>query len=103
MVNVIIYLEKKNEAVELVSHLLAVQLIGHASIDAENNSYRQENGQVVHEVNSVITAQTKSVLFSQIESFVVEKYGAHVPIYSLPITQSNTTFDTIIRRSTLKI
>jgi uncharacterized protein involved in tolerance to divalent cations len=103
MVNVIIYLEKKNEALELVSDLLAARLIGHASIDTENNSYRQENGKVLHEVNSVITAQTKSLLFSQIETFVIEKYGSHVPIYSLPITQSNSTFDAIIRQSTLKI
>ncbi|MFN0048179.1 MAG: hypothetical protein ACKVOU_03530 [Cytophagales bacterium] len=102
MVNVIIYLEKSNEAKILVDNLLKFGLVANASIDMNNISYRIEDGNIVESTNSVITAQSKSLLFSSIEVFVKEEYGPNVPIYSLPITQANDSFDSLIRGHTIK-
>jgi hypothetical protein len=103
MVNVIIYLESVHEAIDLVEILLKDGLIANASIDGDNVQYKIEQNVIVKSINSVITCQTKSLLFSHIEKLVRGKYGSHVPIYSLPITQSNESFDESIRNKTLKI
>jgi uncharacterized protein involved in tolerance to divalent cations len=103
MINVIIYLNQVNEAKELIDTLLLEDLIANASIDISNVSYSKENGSIVKNVNTVITAQTKSMLFSSIVSVVSEKYGTEVPIFSMPITQANSSFDHIIREHTKKI
>lgn len=103
MVNVIIYLDKTNEAKVLVATLLQERLIANASIDTDNSSYKVENNEIVKSVNCVITAQTKSLLFSHIEKHIMENYGENVQIYSLPITQANSSFDTLIRDSTKKV
>lgn len=103
MINLIIYLDKKHDASELVNMLLKGELVANASIDLDNVSYRSENGQVVQSVNNVITGQTKALLFSQIERIVREKYGDKTALYSLPITQANSYFDALIRNATLKI
>ena len=66
MINVIIYLKKQHKAKELVKHLLTEKLIASASIDENNISYRMEENIVVEEVNDVITAQSKSLLFTEI-------------------------------------
>lgn len=102
MVNIIIYLDSENEAKEIVSELLMEKLIANASIDFDNVSYSLQNGEIKKSINSVITAQTKSLLFSQIEKMIHEKHGEHVPIFSMPITQANNSFDALIRNSTLK-
>jgi len=102
MVNIIIYLEQSNEAQEIVHELLEAKLIANASIDIENESYSLENETIVKRINSVITAQTKSMLFSTIEKLIHEKHGSEVPIFSVPITQANEKFDFIIRNSTIK-
>lgn len=103
MVNVVIYLDKINDAKKFVEILLRDGLIANASIDDDNISYRIENNEMVKNVNCVITAQTKALLFSQIEKFIKEKYGGNVQIYSLPITQANNSFDSLIRSNTKKI
>jgi uncharacterized protein involved in tolerance to divalent cations len=103
MVNVIIYLNEVNEARELVFQLLEAQLVANACIDAANISYRIENNKIFTSVNSVITAQTKALLFSEIEQFIMAKYGNTVQLYSTPITQASTSFDSFIRHSTTKI
>jgi uncharacterized protein involved in tolerance to divalent cations len=103
MVNVIIYLQNLNEAKELISELLLEGLVAHASIDHENDSYKLVDGAVTKEVNFVITAQTKALLFSEIDSLIKKKLGDQVPIYSLPITQANDSFDRWIRANTRKI
>lgn len=103
MINVIIYLDKVNNAKDLVEILLKDGLIANASIDNDNISYRIENDTMIKNVNCVITAQTKSLLFSLIENYINERYGFHVQIYSVPITQANNSFDTLIRNSTKKI
>jgi uncharacterized protein involved in tolerance to divalent cations len=103
MVNVIIYLDEQHEAKELVDSLLHAGLIANASIDDKNISYLLKNNKVVESVNSVITAQTKSLLFSTIEDFVQEKFGDRVPLYSVPITQANHSFDLLMRNNTKKV
>lgn len=92
-----------NEATVLVNSLLEEGLIANASIDNDNTSYRIENNKIVKNVNCVITAQTKALLFSLIDKYIKENYGEHVQIYSLPITQANSSFDTLIRTNTKKI
>jgi uncharacterized protein involved in tolerance to divalent cations len=103
MINLIIYLNAENEAKELVDLLFKDDLIANASIDVSNDSYSKVNNEIVKKTNTVITAQTKGLLFSEIEKVVVEKYGANIPIFTLPITQANHRFDDIIRNSTKKI
>lgn len=103
MVNIIIYLDRKHDAQALVNNLLKEELIANASIDRDNVSYRRENGTFVKNINTVITAQTKALLFSYIEKLVREQCGEDIPIYSLPITQVNGSFDAFIRTNTKKI
>lgn len=102
MVNVIIYLCSSKQAEDIVFELLKDNLIANASIDVDNTSYCIKNNEIVKTVYSVITAQTKSLLFSSIEQIVEDKYGKDIHIYSLPITQANTSFDSLIRNSTIK-
>ncbi len=79
MVNIIIYLEQTINAQHLVEDLLKEQLFANVTIDKENVSYKIENGEIVTTIKTVITAQTKSLLFTQIDNFIKEKYGAHIP------------------------
>jgi uncharacterized protein involved in tolerance to divalent cations len=103
MVNVIIYLDKAHVAKHLVDTLLKDGLIANASVHMDNVSYRIESSEVIENGNSVITAQTKSMLFTQIDKYIKETYGVGVPIYSLPITQASESFDSMIRSNTIKI
>lgn len=102
MVNIVIYLKENHPAKELVNELLEQGLIANASIDKDNISYKKESEGVVQTVNTVITCQTKSILFPQVELLVRQKYGEEIPIYSLPIIQSNSSFDQMIRNRTIK-
>ena len=103
MVNVIIYMPNPDLAQELVLQLLLEGLIAHASIDRDNNSFRLVDGVLVRDIYFVITAQTKALLFSELDKLVREKYGEHIPIYSMPITQANASFDLLLRENTRKI
>ena len=102
MVNVIIYLEESHDSRKLVDFLLQKQLIAKATIDVNNVTYLARNQEIHTQINTVITAQTRSILFSQIEQLIDEMYGGTVPVYSLPITQANVQFDRFIRENTLK-
>lgn len=105
MVNLIIYFDDYNDkdAQELVVSLLEQKLIASASIDADNEYYTTKDDKISKASHTVITAQTKSLLFTQIEKYVNEKYGKDIPIFSIPITQVNDYFDTYIRKRTKKI
>ena len=103
MINAIIYIDKVHDAKVLVEILLKDGLIANASIDNDNISYKIEDNEMIKNVNNVITAQTKSLLFSLIEKYIKEKYGDNVQIYSVPITQANNSFDALIRSNTKKI
>ncbi|MFE3868576.1 hypothetical protein ACFX5E_10895 [Flavobacterium sp. LS2P90] len=103
MVNVIIYLKKQDSAKELVKFLLEEKLIASATIDENNISYKMENNTFSENVFSVITAQSKSLLFNDIVVAVEAKIGEDTPINSTPIIGSNLIFDNVIRDKTLSI
>lgn len=103
MVNIVIYLDNNNPSQDLVKELLEEGLIANASIDIDNISYKKESEGVVQNTNTVITCQTKSMLFPLIEKLIKQKYGQEIPIYSIPIIQSNSSFDQMIRNRTIKI
>jgi hypothetical protein len=85
-----------------VEQLFEEKLIAKATIDLDNKSYQmEENGLVIRHYN-VLTLQTRSLLFTKLEQFVEKSYGASIPIYSLPITQSNSWFDNYVRNQTKK-
>lgn len=83
--------------------LLKKRMVAKATIDIDNVTYLMKDDEILTKTNTVITAQTKSLLFSQIEKLVVEIYGSSIPIYSVPITQANEQFDKMVRDNTLKI
>jgi uncharacterized protein involved in tolerance to divalent cations len=103
MVNIKIYLEKEHNAKELVKHLLSEKLIASASIDQNNISYELENNNFSEKVYSVITAQSKTLLFNDVVNAVTEKIGFELPINSIPIVASNKLFDTKIKSKTIPI
>lgn len=102
MVNVIIYLNRNHVPRKLVDLLLKKKLVAKATIDIDNVTYVLKDDEIVTQTNTVITAQTKSLLFSHIEKLVAELYGPDVAIFSMPITQANHQFDKLIRDNTLK-
>jgi uncharacterized protein involved in tolerance to divalent cations len=103
MVNIIIYLEKEHNAKDLVKHLLSEKLIASASIDENNISYELENNNFSEKVFSVITAQSKALLFNDVINAVTKKIGFELPINSIPIVASNKLFDTKIKSKTIPI
>lgn len=103
MVNVIIYLKKEHDAKEVVKFLLEEKLIASASIDENNVSYKLENGELLEDVYSVITSQSKSLLFKEIVKALEAKTGQDTPIISTPIVASNRIFDDTIRAKTMPI
>ncbi len=103
MVNIIIYLKKGHDAKELVKFLLSEKLIASASIDDNNVSYKFENGVFLEEVYTVITSQSKSLLFTDIVKAVESRIGEETPINSIPIVSTNKIFDDNIRSKTIPI
>lgn len=103
MVNGINYLKKQDSAKELVKFLLEKKLIASATIDENNHSYKMENNTFSENVFSVITAQSKSILFNDIVKAVEAKIGLDIPINSTPIIGSNQIFGDVIRDKTLSI
>jgi uncharacterized protein involved in tolerance to divalent cations len=101
MVNVIIYLKNEFDSKELVKFLLSEKLIASASIDENNVSYKLQDGEFTKEVYSVITSQSKSLLFNDIVTAVEQKIGREVPISSTPIVAANRMFDYSIRTKTI--
>jgi|694.fasta_scaffold13278_9 uncharacterized protein involved in tolerance to divalent cations len=103
MVNVIIYLKKQDDAKSLVRFLLEERLIASASIDENNVLYKLDDNFLSEEVYSVITSQSKSLLFPVIVSAVRQRIGAETPIVSTPIVASNEIFDQTIKTKTIPI
>lgn len=100
MVNVFIYLKNTHNAKDLVASLLAEKLIASASIDENNVSYKMVDDQIIENVYSVITAQSKSLLLPEIIKRTELTYGGDVPINCSPIVGSNQAFlDTILTKT----
>ena len=79
------------------------KLITSDSIDENNLSYKLENDQFSEVVYSVITSQSKSLLFSEIVKALEAKTGEDTAIISTPIVASNKIFDDTIRSNTMPI
>lgn len=99
MINMVIHLNKKHDPNQLIETLFEQQLVGQASVDVNNVSYIKQNGQIEKVINSVITLQTKALLFSEITQIVESTFGDDVHITSVPIVGCNKSFDSIIREN----
>lgn len=100
MINVIIYLNKEHNPIELVKFLLTEKLISSATIDNNNLSYSLSDSEFIEEVYNVITAQSKSLLFNNLVYAIEKKIGQEIPICSTPIVGSNRIFDDTLRTHT---
>jgi uncharacterized protein involved in tolerance to divalent cations len=101
MVNVVIYLKYEYDAKELVKFLLTEKLIASASIDQNNVSYKMQEDEFTEDLYSVITCQSKSLLFNDIITAVEFRVGVQVPISAIPIVAANRMFDYSIRTKTI--
>jgi hypothetical protein len=100
MVNVIFYLKKEHNPKKLVSFLLGQKLIASATIDLNNISYKKEKNRIKQYMYNVVTAQTKSLLFSEIIKLVSKKFGDEIRINSVPIINSNPSFNEMVMNNT---
>jgi uncharacterized protein involved in tolerance to divalent cations len=103
MINVIIYLRQNQNPKEMVNFLLREKLIASASIDENNVSYKLIDDVIVEENYSVITSQSKALLFDDIVTAVEAKLGEKVAINSVPIVGANGFFNDTIRKRTIAI
>lgn len=103
MVNVVIYIDNSLDPKLIISGLYDKKLIAKASIDFNNKVFLMDNGELVESLNSVITCQTKSLLFTDIVRYIKEEFGENIKVCSLPIIASNKAFEDQIVNSTLKI
>ena len=103
MINVIIYLRQNQNPKEMVNFLLREKLIASASIDENNVSYKLIDDLIVEENYSVITSQSKALLFDDIVTAVEAKLGEKVAINSVPIVGANGFFNDTIRKRTIAI
>jgi hypothetical protein len=103
MVNVVIYLRKNHDSKRIVNLLLEHKLIASASIDEDNVLYKLEEGVIKEEVYTVVTSQSKALLFQEIVKLIELELGEETPIHSTPIVASNKVFDDSIRSKTLPI
>lgn len=101
MVNVIIYLSQNEFAEELAKDLVGSGLAAGASIDIDNSHFVKQGVVVVKTVHTVITLQSKALLFSDIVEFVESFLGEEVPIYSVLIAQTDERFHQLIRERTI--
>ncbi len=102
MVNVVIYIDESIDPNLIISGLFEKKLIAKASIDFNNKVYLISEGELTEKVNSVITCQTKSLLFTDIVIFIEDNFGKSIKVSSLPIIASNKAFEDEILNSTLK-
>jgi uncharacterized protein involved in tolerance to divalent cations len=102
MVNVLIYLNSEIDPFLVVKRLLEEKIIAKATIDLDNISYEINDGNLVTKEYTIVTIQTRSSLFSKLVNIVESDFSSKIPIYSLPITQSNNWFDQYIREQTIK-
>lgn len=102
MISMYFYLDKTHDAEELAVDLLQRGLVAHASIDLNNNSLTMENGAIKKQECSLITAQSKALLFNKISEFLTSKYKNHIKTYSAPIAQCNEVFSDLIRTNTIE-
>lgn len=103
MINISIYLNDKRQAEQLCVELIQEKLGASASVNVDNNYYELINGKVQKIEHTVITLQTKALLFSLLTDFIKTRLGHEVPIYALPLVSANEYFDQFIRNNTRKV
>ena len=103
MVNVVIYIDDSLDPKLIISGLFERRLIAKASIDFNNKVFLLNDGEILESDNSVITCQTKSLLFTEIIRYVESTFGEGIKICSLPIISSNKAFEDQIVNSTKEI
>lgn len=103
MVNVILYLNNDSDPVEIIHQLLSNELIAIASMDIDNKSYFLKDDVLVRETHTIITCQTKSILFNEICDFVTAHFKGEIRINSVPIIASNESFEKSIKSATKDI
>jgi hypothetical protein len=100
MINLVVYLNEQHNPTELVDHLLHLRLIAKGSIDTQNNSFSLKDDVVIKSIYSVITMQTRALLFKAIAQVIEKKYGSEIAMYATPIVASNDFFDSLVRNNT---
>ena len=105
MVNIIIYLENElsKKSHELVHALLKQELVASASIDEDNGYYIKKGDEVIKTTHTVITAQTKSLMFTDVVNYIKSNISEDVPVFSMPLTQMNEYFNDYIKSRTKKV
>jgi uncharacterized protein involved in tolerance to divalent cations len=94
------YLKSEFDPNLLVKRLLEERIIAKATIDLDNTSYEFNGGNLEIKNYTIVTIQTRSLLFSKLVEMVETEFSSEIPIYSIPITQSNNWFDQYIREQT---
>ncbi|MEO9965121.1 MAG: divalent cation tolerance protein CutA [Reichenbachiella sp.] len=103
MINVLIYMNDKEQAEELARELVNEKLGASASVNVDNNYFELIDEKVRKIEHVVITLQTKALLFSVLTEFVEKRLQLEVPIYALPLISANQFFDQFIRNNTRKV
>jgi uncharacterized protein involved in tolerance to divalent cations len=103
MITVYIYTPEQQLAKEMAEGILKRQLAAHVSIDKDNRTYKIVADEMVEEKMSLIVAQTKALLYNEIEEYIFDNFGKDILIYSLPITQSSAMFYSLMKNNTKKI
>jgi uncharacterized protein involved in tolerance to divalent cations len=103
MINVYIAHPSDRVAKQLAEELLKNKLVARLSIDYNNHVFEIDNEEITERSISLITAQTRALLFQEVVNFVHARYSMAIPIYSVPITQGNEELTHLIREKTKKI
>jgi uncharacterized protein involved in tolerance to divalent cations len=87
MIQLVIASKSKDQLEEIAEYLLTNHLV--LSIDFHHDTRRNEfeNGKIISYTIHSITGKSKSLLFSEIDLKIRNKYKDNIPeIYSIPIT-----------------
>lgn len=100
MVNVIVYLNSQHDPAALFEELFQKELVATVSVDIDNAFYQRSAKGMERVVHTVITMQTRALLFNEICEVIQSRYGTDVCIHSTPIVAANSTFEHLIKSST---
>lgn len=99
MINLIIYLKKEHNPTHLLERLFKEELIGMASMDENNETIILKDGKLTKLIHTVVTIQTRAILFSMIKDIVESEFGEEVLINSLPIAGTNRSFENLMKET----
>ena len=101
MIQLHIYIKGDKAAELLAQELLTQKLVAHVSIDYNNQSFLASSTGIVREVNCLLTAQTRALLFPNVLDLVKTHEEDQIKLYSTPIAQCNEVFFDLIQQGTL--